>query len=440
MNFTTLTLQVKDHLKSNRRSSRMQKMAKTASVNKKKKNLLIINQYYYPDVAATGQLLAELADAYRADYNFTVISGTAAYEGSSSFPRQQVVDGVKVLRVFTPPENKEGPFHKYQKIFGFMVFWFGAASKALTIRHDLVICTTSPPLSGLIGVLLKKIRKSKFIYQVYDLYPEIAAATGQLTSPPLLSLLKKLEKIILYRADSVAVLDTCMQAEIIAKKIDPSKIFVIPPWADKKIIYPLSEAQGKAARLSHGFSARDFLVLYSGNLGLIHQYDDLLMAAQILQNQAPRLRFVFSGGGAKMKALQNEVKTMNLSNISFLPYQKKVDLAALFGMADLFILTMLNSTAGLSYPSKFSSYLAAGKPVIAVLGENNEISEVIRRYNCGAIIESGASKSLADHLLAYMQEPAAHSAAAKQAYKAFTENYEKEIIVKHYRTIYENIY
>jgi glycosyltransferase involved in cell wall biosynthesis len=261
------------------------------------------------------------------------------------------------------------------------------ASLALE-RPDIVVAETDPPLLGMLGALLKRRFDCRLVYNVRDLYPDIAEATGGVKSRTLLALLHHANRIAYRHADLVVTLGRDMRERIVASGIHPASVIVVPDWADTDAIRPIDPNPYRA-----GFGDK-FVVMYSGNLGLSQQLEVVLDAAHALAADA-RIVFAFVGDGARKQWLQERSNALGLANVAFFPYRPQERLAQSLSAADLHLIPLARGTAGCMVPSKVYGILAAGRPFVAIMEERAEIARLAADHGVGFIAPPGDGAQLA---------------------------------------------
>ena len=347
-------------------------------MRKRAVSVLLINQYFWPDVAATAQLLAELAEDLAAGgARVTVLAGRGSYlaDKAGKLPRREQWRGVEVRRLRCTSFGRGSLIGRLTDYLTFLV----TAKVAVLFgpRHDVVICLSTPPLVAGLG-LVARLRGAGFVYKVEDLYPDVAIMLGALRAGSAVSrMVAWFSRFLLRRANTVVALDEAM-ADTLERR-GAKTVEVIPNWADGRAIRPDAEA-GSRFRREHDLEGR-FVVLYSGNLGLAHTFTAVTEAARNLATLEPQLLFLFVGGGPRL----HEVRTATdgLENVRFMPYQPRELLRGLFNAADVHLVTLRDEVAGMVVPSKYRAALAAGKPVLLVGGRGTEMRTEIEREGIG---------------------------------------------------------
>lgn len=356
--------------------------------------LIILNQFFYPDHSATSQLMTELAESLvERGVAVTALAGRGRYNGGERLPPFEDYKGVRVERAWATSFGKG-------KISGrlsdYLSFYVGASWKLLRLpRHDIVMALTTPPLIGLIALLIGRLRGMRVVALVQDVYPDIAVALGTLRGhSPATLFLDYLSRLMLRRVDRIIVLGECMKERVAAKVCDGArgKIDIIHNWADGQAIKPLGDGPNPFVA-EHNLAGR-FVVLFSGNLGRVNEFETILCAARRLRERDDII-FLFIGEGAKAVEIERYVRENGLDNIRVLPYQARGLLPFSLGAGDASLVTLADGLAGLSVPSKTYAILAAGRPVLFVGDGRSEAARIVRENGCGEVVRAGDSERLA---------------------------------------------
>jgi len=249
-------------------------------------------------------------------------------------------------------------------------------------RPDVIVAETDPPLLGALAALLKLRWRCRLVYNVQDLYPDIAEVTGGVRNPLLLGLLRRANDYAYERADLIVTLGDDMADRIIAKGVPAGKVVVVPDWVDCGRIRPL-----ESNPFRRNFGGK-FVVMYSGNIGLSQQLEAVLEAADGLRD-VQRILFAVIGEGARKEWLERRARAMGLPNVTFLPYQPQENLGESLSAADLHLIPLAPGAAGCLVPSKIYGILAAGRPFIAMMEENAEIAQIARKEGVGFVVQPG---------------------------------------------------
>lgn len=211
-----------------------------------RKKLLVYAHYYYPDVASTGQILKELCEGLKKNFDITVICVVPSYTGKidNDYKKEKYyfenINDIKVIRVRVPEFSKE---NKKSRILNLLAYFFRAIVATLKSgKQDYVFSISQPPiLGGMLGVIGKYIKSAKFIYNIQDFNPEQIMAVGYSKNKLLLGFVMWLDKLSCRISNKVIVVGRDMQQTLkdrFKNKKVPNNTF-INNWINEKEIYPL---------------------------------------------------------------------------------------------------------------------------------------------------------------------------------------------------------
>jgi lipopolysaccharide/colanic/teichoic acid biosynthesis glycosyltransferase len=149
----------------------------------------------------------------------------------------------------------------------------------------------------------------------------------------------------------------------------------------------------------------------------------------------PEIQFVFVGEGVKRSALEEQVRTEGPDNVRFLSYQPKERLAESFAAADVFIVSLKRGLAGYIVPSKLYGILAAGRPYVAVVEEESEVTAITRKYECGLLAKEADADALAARILALYRDPALARRLGENGRQAALD-FDRAVHVEAYRALF----
>jgi glycosyltransferase involved in cell wall biosynthesis len=345
--------------------------------SQRKRHLLVINQFFWPDSAPTGQLLADVTRIIEGrQHGTTAICAAAGYnvkDGQTSAPP------VRILR------SKSIPFSRnvLGRVLSYASFLLGAVWNGFRIGHpDIVLTMTTPPLTSVLGRLLKLSRGCRHYIWEMDLYPDIAIDLGVMRSDSFLTtIIGALADWSRRNCDGIIALGEDMKARLIARGIPEHLIHVAENWADGQMITPCPFPEGP------------LVIQYSGNLGLAHDIGTIADAMRHLRND-PRFQFVFAGGGVKRKELENFCHEHAIGNVLFKPYCAWGELSASLGEGHIGLVTQLPETCGSLVPGKTYGIMASGRPMLYIGPREATPARIIDRHQCGWRIEPGDSSAL----------------------------------------------
>lgn len=382
-------------------------------------SLLVINQYYAPDLASTGQFAANICDGLAGrGYAVTVVAAEPSYEPDSpDAPHYEHRQGVEVHRVSTAPfSGKKSLYSRFGGYSRFMVgAWRRATRVAEEIDPDIVLTFHNPPFVGLLGAHISQRFGAGFVYSPNDILPDVVVRAGWPLPDPAIRLWNRINDYIYGRADQVVVLGRGMR-EVLAedKGVEREKINSVALWAEPELSPEQDEGQ---VRKKFGIDEDELLLLYSGNMGYMHAIEPIVEAAAALKGTPAR--FLMVGGGPKRSIVEEALTQDDLTNLELLPYQPMATFKRLVASADAAFVTLEPGMEKLAVPSRALTFLSAGTPLIVGMNHRGEIARLTKEEDCGWIVQNtGDLKEQVLHLLSTADEVYEKSRNASQAYRA----------------------
>jgi glycosyltransferase involved in cell wall biosynthesis len=349
--------------------------------------LLVLNQYYWPGVEATAQLLSQLCEALGDVFEVTVVTGHV--RGHEDLPADELHNGVRILRVRSTTYDRS---ELHLRAANYATYLLETVRTALKGEApDLVLCMTDPPVVGDVGLLIAR-RYGVPLYVIsQDVFPEIAERVNRLDSGLALGVLRQLVGLYLRRADGVVAIGETMKLRLEAKGAPSERVEVIPNWVDTAEITP--QPRDNAWSRDHELGDA-FVVMHSGNVGHAQDLDTLIRAATFLRD-LDRLRIVIVGGGARHGELTRLAQRLEVTGaVRFLGYQEREVLPESLSAADLHFVGLARGLAGFVVPSRLYGILAAGRPVLVAADEESETVRIVREAECGIVIPPGRPELL----------------------------------------------
>jgi glycosyltransferase involved in cell wall biosynthesis len=398
--------------------------------------ILVLNQYFHPDRAATSQILTELCEDLAEHQRVTVVAGRPSYDPTERRAFRGLVSEdrhgpIRVLRTWSttyPRRNMAGRLTNYAT---YVASCLAGAIRAE--RPDVILVMTDPPVVAAAAMVVSAVRRVPFVYVSQDVFPDAGVALGRIRNEALVHGLMRLNRILRARAAAVVAIGRDMERRLAAQGIPPGKIHVIPNWADGSLIRPLQSPS--CLRTEQGWDDR-FVVMHSGNVGLSQDLEVLVEAADRLRDHDDIL-FAIVGDGAAKERLRREVRRRGLGNVQFLPYQPKATLTDSLGAADVHVVALRRGLAGRIVPSKVYGIMAAGRPFIAAVEEGSEPALLVQEHGCGMRAEPSDPQALAGAILDMRGAPL--DAMGSRGREALERLYDRPIATAAYRNLLEQV-
>jgi len=371
--------------------------------------VLLINQFFWPDSAATGQLLTDVARDIDPDlHEVTVLCGHSSYG--------RIDDGspppVKIVQCGGATFNRG----RLRRVVSYASFLVSAAIRGMRAsKPELVVTLTTPPLISLLGTLLKTARGSRHFIWEMDVYPDIAVDLNVLKQKSFVTkFVGVLADLSRRRADGIIALGAEMKSRLVARGIPERKIVVAENWADGNEIVPAAFPEGP------------LVVHYSGTLGLAHELHTIAEAMRQLRDHN-HFRFVFVGGGARRPELEKFCREQQINNAEFRSYVGRCDLSQSLAEGHVGLVTQFPETIGSVVPSKTYGIMAAGRPMLYVGPESTTPSLILQRHDCGWRVESGDVQGMVILLKRLELDRSLVREAGARARRAFEGYYDRTI-------------
>ena len=292
--------------------------AERGEIHPSRQRILFINQYYWPDRASTAQHLTDLAESLAGarlrvpralrpgplPIRRTGTSGLRGPRGSAHTPGAGHVAG--------PSEHADADGRLPQLLCPALV-------KAMRLpRFDAVVTLTTPPIIGLIGTVLRRLKGTPHVYWSMDLHPDASLALRRMSPRnPLVrgsGVAEQLRSIATPTRRRAGPVHGRSRADEGVRK---DRVATIPVWSRRDEVYPV-DRDGNPLRQSLGLGDK-FVAMYSGNLGLAHTFDEFLEAARRLRDRED-IVFLFVGGGPRTEEVRSAQQDEGLTNIRLLDY------------------------------------------------------------------------------------------------------------------------
>lgn len=377
-----------------------------------KKDLLLLCQYYYPDRQSSATLPTDMAQ-YLAARGFSVdalVGRPGEYCRERRVPPRETLDGVGVRRLRYWQLPRQSRLGRLLNIASFTA----AALLHLPLLRDYacVLVTSNPPPLPLAALLAKRRYGTRLIFLAYDVYPEVAYASGHLCpGSPGERLMRRLNRALYRRADRVVALTEEMRAFLLEHRegLSPDRVRVIPNWAWER-----ARAPEAADFARFGYREGQFVVSCFGNMGVCQDMDTLMEAAARLKDDG-RVRFLLAGHGGKLPALAERIEREKLRNVQLLPFLHGEDFERALSISACCVLSLERGLRGCCAPSRYYSYLQAARPVLAVVEKDSYLAAEIGREGIGAAVENGDAEGLVREILRLLDEPERRAAQGRRA-------------------------
>lgn len=351
--------------------------------------ILVVCPHFEPDVAPTGVVISEIVHRLIDNgHEVEIVTALPWYTSHAIEPgwggrivRRERIDGGRVTRVHPFPTDKRNIPARAAAFAGFTVL--ATIFSLFQRRRPEIVLAMSPPLTlGLAGWVAARARRVPFVFNIQDVFPDVAVEVGAIRNERVIRLLRWLERFTYRRADAVTVLSDDLRENVEEKLAGKggTEVRVIPNFVDTERIVP--GPRMNRYREEHGLGDRT-VVMYAGNLGFSQPLELVVEAAHRLRDRTD-LVFVINGGGSTRPAL--EESAAGLDNLVFVDLQPVERLPEVLAAGDIHVIALREGLGRSSVPSKLYSILAAGRPVLASVDAGTEVVRVVESQGAGLVV------------------------------------------------------
>jgi len=388
-----------------------------------KKRVLIVTEYYYPDIAANVGLIKDLAEYIGQYFDITVITneirGATALVGDMQSNSKLIP--ISVIRKRNPFVRRRGLLSKILEYATF-IFTVTIYLKNRSSHFSAIFCQSTPPLMS-IPIRSVVNGKSKIVYNVQDLFPD--SLIPYFSEHPY-RILRRLEKASYNAADVVVTICTDFY-----NKINPmthSDIKVIPNWVDTDELTYVPKEKNRIYEVLKEIDWSKKSIVYSGNIGINQDFDTVISVAKEFAD----CNFIIIGNGKKRSEVLSKVKALGISNFYFYDPFPKEWISDVYSFGDLYLLPMRKNAMKASFPSKTWSILACGSPLVTSVDLGSNFAKELIQNDLAYVCDAEDHKGLVGALLLGLEE---NRNRASRRVEYIKRNYNKENILRQYKQI-----
>ena len=356
--------------------------------------ILLLPAYCYPEHAASDHLSKNRNDAFAAAGFYSIAYVPTPTRGVSDEVRNEykkkkleyMYDGhleIHRFAMFREGRNQIGRALRYS------LCWIKQFNRGLLAKDmDVIFLASTPPIQGMLGGILSRLKKVPFVYNLQDIFPDSLVGTGLAKKGGLLWKIGRVIEDFTYRnADKIIVISEDFKKNIMAKGVPEEKIEVIYNWVDEQAVVEIPRSENKLFD-KYGLDCTKFYVTYCGNIGLTQNMDMLMEVAKELESELPDVRFVLVGEGAAKARVEEMIREQQISNVVLLPFQPYEDISHVFSLGDASLVISKPGVGENSVPSKTWSIMSASRPVLINFDEN-ELKDIVADHECGIFTKAG---------------------------------------------------
>lgn len=392
--------------------------------------ILIITQYFWPENFRINDLVIELQTR---GHEITVLTGKPNYPDGIVFPDYKKepekylnYDGVKVFRV---PLLARGT-GSIRLFLNYLSFAFSASLlgpiKLLGRKFDIIFVFEPSPITvGLPAVVLKYIKKAPIVFWVLDLWPETLSAIDVIKSKVVLKSVGVLVSFIYKHSDLLLAQSRSFISSIQRYCDSTEKIQYFPSWAEDIF----SESDIVPAKEIPVTEPDTFNIMFAGNIGDAQDFSSILDAAKFLKNHG-NIRWLIVGDGRMAGWVKHEAQRRGLDKKFIMLGRHPLEqMPSFYAAADALLVSLKDEKIfSMTIPGKVQSYLASGKPIVAML--NGEGARIIQEAGAGYVCNAGDGQGLSEIILkmaSHSDEERSHMGKSGRIY--YKEEFDKNVLI-----------
>jgi len=400
--------------------------------------ILLIHQYFLEDDDGGGSRWNEISRFWqREGHQITVLAGMVHYMGHRSvkysgkyFHLDTNKDGVQVIRCHVSESYNRSFLGRLWAYFSFTFSSIWGGLRYTKGKYDVIVVTSPPLFVGITAYILSFLKRTPFVFEIRDLWPESAIDTGVLTSGVLIKFAYWFEKFMYRKARLINVLTPAFRDKLVTKKgVLPEKIIFIPNAAD----FLLSEELLKnfdvqAFRKKHDLEGK-FVVTYVGAHGVANHLVQVLDASELLQDT--NVLFLLIGDGMLKKELKEDAQRRNLSNIRFIDSvpKKEVFKYILASEVGTSVLKKVDTFKTI-YSNKTFDYMSCQKPILMAI--DGVSRQLVEEAQAGLYVEPENAEDFAEKIRYYLQNLDLVKQHGLNGYRYAKVNFDREVLAKRY--------
>ena len=408
-------------------------------------HILLVHQFFLKDNDGGGSRWNEMSRIWlEAGHRVTVLAGTVHYMeqnsaqvSGKSFTSKVNWDGVEVISCPVTTVNTKGYLQKLSTLifFTFSAIWAGVFYARS--RYDLVVVSSPPLFVGITGIVLSRLKRIPFVFEVRDIWPESAIQTGVLKNKLLIKAAYWLEGFIYKKAQLINVLTPAFREILInRKKVPAEKLIYIPNAADFRIAHEVAiHFDRDNFRMKNGLDDK-FVIVYVGAHGLANHLIQVLETAELIQDN--NAYFLLIGNGEQKQWLVDEAQRRNLKNVRFLDKMAKDSVFEYILASDIGTSVLQNIEIFKTiYSNKTFDYFSCKKPVLMVIDGISR--KLVEDADAGIFVEPENPSDFAEKIRYCINNQHLLHQQGENGYRYTEEYFNRDVLAKQYLDYLEEL-
>ena len=251
--------------------------------------------------------------------------------------------------------------------------------------------------------LVKRMTKSKVVWNIQDMFPGASIANGVLKNKVLQKIFFRLHNRAYRKADFITVISDDMKLKVIDQGVKEDKIAVIPDWFDDRSVKKIAWEDNLFVK-NNNIGTKQFIVQFAGTMGFNFDYKTVVNIAKLLEKNRD-IVFHMIGFGSQMDVFKQEVEKQNLKNIVFFPLQPQDMVSHVYSSCSVCLIPLPLGVIGNSVPSKLGLLLECEKPIISTADPDSLYVKMINDEGFGFAYGPTEIQKVADSIIFLRNNP-----------------------------------
>lgn len=360
-------------------------------------NVLIVTQYFWPEYFRVNDLAIELK---KKNINVEILTGYPNYPKGKIYKeflddknKYNNLEGIPIYRVPIFPRKSGNNLFLILNYLSFLISGiFIGSYKLRKKKYDFIITfATSPIIVALISIFLCKIKKSRHVIWVLDLWPNVLSDLNILNKES--AIYKFFTKLVVYiYKNSDLILCQSIEFKKLINNLNynlSKKTVYYPSWPEDRVIK-------NSDVIDEVYDKNFYNILFAGNIGESQNFDYIISIIKKLKKE--KIIWHIIGEGRNFYQLKKKKLEYNLDNVKLYGFKNFNEIQSYLTQADCLLISLkYKETFNSTIPGKFQTYLNYNKVILGLIG--GEVFNLINKYKLGMAFNKEDSTYVSSQLV-----------------------------------------
>ncbi|QLY79107.1 glycosyltransferase family 4 protein [Clostridium intestinale] len=365
-------------------------------------NITFLTSYYHPEITPATHLFLDLTnDLANRGCKVTVITPIPTrgvdkkiteYYRTNTYEEQNDRN-IIIHRIPISGSEKKGFI---SRVIRYLKITWVLYRKARSVNTDVFLIPSTPPTLGLVAAMLKN--KAPVVYNLQDVFPDSLINAGVNKKNPIIFIGRIFEKLVYKKVDRILTITKDFKQLLVNRGVNENKIDLVYNWIDTSSVFPIDKDNNKLLK-KYNLDKNNFYITYCGNIGLSQNLEMICDAAKTLEKTYLDIKFIIIGDGAHKEELNKYIEINNIENVLIIPFQPYSDIAHVFSLGDIGVVSSKSGIGTSSFPSKTWSIMAAERPIVVSFDEDSELCSIVKDAECGICVPPNEKEKFIDAVI-----------------------------------------